>query len=266
MYTIGQFSKLCQVTPKALRHYEAVGLLVPARVDGDNQYRYYSHAQTEVMQTIALLKDLGMPLKSIGELLAALKRGEDPAGLLAAHRVRLLQQLDTLSDRLVRFGWWNHNKEDGQEMANKSHNIYLRELPPVPVRSLRRQLTSFPQDLPPLIREAFGDLQASGAVCAGAPIVLYYDEEFKADMVDVEAAWPVTDQKAATRTLPAVQAAGCLYVGPYDGLHEVYAAIYEWVNAQGYKIDYPTREINMNDPAVTPPEKLVTEILVPVKK
>lgn len=265
MYTIGQFSKLCQVTPKALRHYEAVGLIVPARVDGDNQYRYYSHEQTELVRTIALLKDLGMPLKNIGELLAALKRGEDPACLLAAHRARLLSELDALNDRLVRLRWWNH-KEDEHEMTKESHNIYLREVPPVAVRSLRRKLTGFPQSLPPLIREVLAGLEAGGAVCAGPPIILYYDEEFKPDMVDVEVAWPVTDPAAATRTLPAVQAASCLHIGPYDGLCAVYAAIYEWVNAHGYKIAYPTREINMNDPTVTPPEKLVTEILVPVKK
>lgn len=33
MYTIGQFSRICQVSPKALRHYEKLGLLVPFRVD-----------------------------------------------------------------------------------------------------------------------------------------------------------------------------------------------------------------------------------------
>lgn len=39
---IGRFSRLCGLTVKALRHYDEIGLLKPARVDGSTGYRYYS--------------------------------------------------------------------------------------------------------------------------------------------------------------------------------------------------------------------------------
>ena len=40
MLTIGEFSRLSRVTPRMLRHYDALGLLPPDAV-GENNYRYY---------------------------------------------------------------------------------------------------------------------------------------------------------------------------------------------------------------------------------
>lgn len=42
---IGAFSKLCRVTVKTLRHYEELGLLIPAEIDEWTGYRYYEVSQ-----------------------------------------------------------------------------------------------------------------------------------------------------------------------------------------------------------------------------
>ena len=44
MLTIGDFSRLSRVTPRMLRHYDALGLLRPQQV-GENGYRYYRQEQ-----------------------------------------------------------------------------------------------------------------------------------------------------------------------------------------------------------------------------
>ena len=49
---IGEFSRLCRVTVRTLRHYEEIELLVPEIVDRDTGYRYYSVAQLQKMQDI----------------------------------------------------------------------------------------------------------------------------------------------------------------------------------------------------------------------
>ena len=55
--------------------------------------------------------------------------------------------------------------------------------------------------------------------------------------------------------------------GPYDGLKETYRAIFgEWLPSSGREPrDIPCFEMYMNDPKDTPPEKLVTEIYIPLK-
>ncbi|CAM5401545.1 HTH merR-type domain-containing protein OS=Streptomyces aurantiogriseus OX=66870 GN=GCM10010251_39740 PE=4 SV=1 [Streptomyces aurantiogriseus] len=40
--TIGAFAKACRLSPKALRLYDELELLRPARVDPDTGYRYYT--------------------------------------------------------------------------------------------------------------------------------------------------------------------------------------------------------------------------------
>ena len=64
----GELAKLMGITKETLFHYDEIGLFRPAVVM-PNGYRKYEIRQTELLNTILLLKELGMPLKEIRELL-----------------------------------------------------------------------------------------------------------------------------------------------------------------------------------------------------
>jgi DNA-binding transcriptional MerR regulator len=68
---IGRFSRLTGVGLKALRHYDEVGLLVPAAVDDQTGYRFYTADQVDRAEAIRLLRRLEMPLEEIRSTLAA---------------------------------------------------------------------------------------------------------------------------------------------------------------------------------------------------
>ncbi|MEV7070524.1 MerR family transcriptional regulator [Streptomyces sp. NPDC093990] len=63
--TIGAFARACRLTPKALRLYDELELLRPARVDAATGYRYYTADQLEQARLVAWLRRLGMPLARI---------------------------------------------------------------------------------------------------------------------------------------------------------------------------------------------------------
>ncbi|MER6283514.1 MerR family transcriptional regulator [Streptomyces sviceus] len=63
--TIGAFARACRLSPKALRLYDELELLRPARVDPETGYRYYAPAQLEQARLVAWLRRLGMPLARI---------------------------------------------------------------------------------------------------------------------------------------------------------------------------------------------------------
>ena len=67
MLTIGDFSRLSRITPRMLRHYDALGLLRPEEV-GDNGYRYYRQEQLSDLMRIQWLKGYGFSLGEIGSL------------------------------------------------------------------------------------------------------------------------------------------------------------------------------------------------------
>lgn len=70
MLTIGAFAAASRLSPKALRLYDELDLLRPARVDPGTGYRYYAVAQLERARLVAWLRRLGMPLAGIREVCA----------------------------------------------------------------------------------------------------------------------------------------------------------------------------------------------------
>jgi len=77
LLTISRFAELTWLTSKMLRHYDSIGLLVPAEQDPDTGYRYYHPGQVEEAERIRLLRDLDVPLTEIS---AALKDGGGGGG------------------------------------------------------------------------------------------------------------------------------------------------------------------------------------------
>lgn len=65
MLTIGEFARASRLSPKALRLYDELGLLPPARVDPGSGYRFYRADQLERARLVAWLRRLGMPLARI---------------------------------------------------------------------------------------------------------------------------------------------------------------------------------------------------------
>ncbi|AXK34522.1 MerR family transcriptional regulator [Streptomyces armeniacus] len=65
LLTIGAFARASRLSPKALRLYDELGLLPPARVDPATGYRLYAPAQLERARLVAWLRRIGMPLAEI---------------------------------------------------------------------------------------------------------------------------------------------------------------------------------------------------------
>lgn len=70
LITIGEFSHRTRLSPKALRLYDQLGLVVPARVDAFSGYRFYSPDQVESARLVGMLRRIGMPLSQISAVLA----------------------------------------------------------------------------------------------------------------------------------------------------------------------------------------------------
>jgi serine/threonine protein phosphatase PrpC len=87
LLTIGAFARAARLSAKALRRYDELGLLPPARTDPYTGYRYYSPAQLERARLVAWLRRIGMPLARIGEVCDA--DASAAAGLVRAYWARV---------------------------------------------------------------------------------------------------------------------------------------------------------------------------------
>ncbi len=67
--SIGEFARRSRLSPKALRLYDGLGLLSPARVDEHSGYRYYQGTQLEQARLVATLRHIAVPLSAVKEWL-----------------------------------------------------------------------------------------------------------------------------------------------------------------------------------------------------
>ena len=63
--SIGEVAKTRGVNVQSLRYYEKLGILVPAYINPESGYRYYSLEQIMILDTIMLCVELGIPLKQL---------------------------------------------------------------------------------------------------------------------------------------------------------------------------------------------------------
>ena len=66
-YTVNELARLSGLTPRALRYYDSIGLLRPAR-DRANDYRRYTAAEVDRLQQILLYREMGLPLEEIRQI------------------------------------------------------------------------------------------------------------------------------------------------------------------------------------------------------
>jgi effector-binding domain-containing protein len=151
-----------------------------------------------------------------------------------------------------------------------SYQCEIKERAPQPVLAIRARVKG--QDLPQMLGQSFGAvaqyLGELGEQPAGAPFAAYYNMDM--ENLDVEAGFPVA------RPLPgrgAIQAgeipgglsASVVHVGPYADCGPAYEALTQFVKDQGHTATGVAYEMYLNDPAVTPPAQLMTQVVFPLQ-
>lgn len=91
-YTTGEMAKLCGVSVRTVQYYDTRGILIPSELSEGGR-RLYSEDDLGKMRVICFLRDLGVPLGSIGELF----QEEDPASVIS---LLIDQQKQTLAEEI----------------------------------------------------------------------------------------------------------------------------------------------------------------------
>jgi effector-binding domain-containing protein len=142
--------------------------------------------------------------------------------------------------------------------------------PVQPTLAIRTKTTV--QDLPQWLRKAYGAiaqyLGELGEYPAGPPFAGYHNMDMQA--LDVEAGFPISKTlpgkgEIQASEIPGGMIARCLHEGPYETMAPAYAALSQWIQAQGYETTGVAYEMYLTDPSQTPPQEMRTLILFPLK-
>lgn len=129
-WSIQQIARLAGTTSRTLRHYGDVGLLAPSRI-GANGYRYYDAVALVRLQRILLLRQLGLGLPAIADVLAG---NRDDAAALAVHLDGLRAERRRLDDQIASVRYTIATIERGEQpMADDmlngfDHTAYREEV------------------------------------------------------------------------------------------------------------------------------------------
>lgn len=191
LVSIGEFARRSRLSPKALRLYDELGLLVPARVDPDTGYRRYATAQLDQARLVAALRRLGIPLARIKAIVAleptaAAEEIRAYWGAAEAEHVARRELAGHLVDRL-----------NGKEST--MYEVAVRDMPTRRRLSLIKRVHE--DEMVPTGRELFiHRLRGGGAPrldgIAGAPFFIYHGEVSADSDGPVEWCWPVPDDRA----------------------------------------------------------------------
>lgn len=272
MLSIGEFSNICKVSAKTLRYYAEIGLLLPAEINPETGYRYYSVEQLETMLFINRLKDYGFSLDEIKfilnskesqdeQLYNALSRKKKEIGRQLLAYEKILEQLD--EDILT--------LRQGKSIMSylDSIDIQLTEVPAMYLLSVRKMVPecNFPQEYQNCFGQLFRKTAFGQLTMSAPPMVLFHSDEFSPFGLDTEFAIPVKEYAKGTRDFHPGLCLKTVLHGSYSGLSSVYTKQREYAETNGYKSSNALYEVYVTDPSqVENEDELITEIYYPVKK
>ena len=112
-WSIAEVARMSGLTSRALRHYHELGLLEPAYV-GSNGYRWYEQEQLLRLQRLLLLRELGLGLGAVAEVLDG---SRDQVEALRGHAQWLREERDRLSRLLDTVSRTVHQLQGGEQMS-----------------------------------------------------------------------------------------------------------------------------------------------------
>ncbi len=129
---ISEFAHVTGITRRNLLFYDKIGLLSPAEIDRNNNYRYYTYPQIDIANVITVLREIGMPLKQIKDYLSN-RSPENLVDMLQVQKtvvqekIQALEQINYMLDTRIRL------TKKGMIVRNDINAIEVKKYDAVPL-------------------------------------------------------------------------------------------------------------------------------------
>lgn len=265
MLAIGAFARRSRLSMKALRLYERVGLLSPARVDPDNGYRWYREEQLFTARLIVALRRLDMPVSEVARVVAA--EGDAAARLVEAYWEAVERRLASQRELARRV---RQSLARG-EAALDAFDVHQRDVPEQTVLSEKR--ATYLQGLPATVIGAATRLRRAAGGHGGAAgelFVVFYGEVNEDSDGPVEVCLPVATPSPLTRSEPAHREAYVTVTAAqleWPHVLTAYDALERWMDSTRSVCAGPSREVYRDGvtPARAAPDDEVCDVAFPIR-
>lgn len=275
MLKIGEFSRLSQISIKALHIYDERGLLRPEQVDKFTGYRYYRLQQLPCAHRIMALKGMGLSLEQIGLIINPELNIDELRGMFRLKQAELEQQVREEQQRLVMVEF--HLKMIEVENNMPELNVIIKEIPAFTALYLRFRPVE--HQIPTLTEEINQLISVGKIKHAGQYMGAVYGEEINPDDYEFAFIVPVTaeqsgdvelstNNKLILTQIPSALAATIVVNGHGEvELFETQVLLARWAVDNGYHLCHEDRAIHHKGPMHhVPQSEWVTELQVIVEE
>lgn len=262
---IGQFAALHGVNKKTLMWYDEVGLFRPAAVNSQNGYRYYSYQQSQTLETILLLREMGVSVKEIKAFMQERS---------AASMEKLLGEKIEELDREI-----SHKKAVRETLAKHRRNMQtllsmdLEEISIVEKKGRRLVTvelsagTSFEKAVE-MITDETKKYQLSylhdasyGSMIAVESLYAGNFEDYPSLFIEI----PFPIRRSGLHIQPAGTYLRAFYRGPWEDMDIRYREILSYAEKQGMTFYGFSYEVVLNENVVEREEDAIVQIEIPVR-
>lgn len=255
---------MTRLSIKALRLYDEMGLLRPARVDESSGYRYYAPTQAGRAEAIRTLRAADMALDDIRRVLNTAPPVSSK--ILEEHQQRLADRLSEDQRRLSFLGELINGR---RQLMPYEVKVEEKEESQVAALRVHTSLDSIGDAVSQGFATLMSAVQSQGSTPTAPPFIIYHDVIDEETEGDIEMCIPIanpieTEGEVDSRVIDGGPAAVIVHKGAYDELGPAYHALSTWISEHGHQFAGPPRETYLNDPNEVDVSELLTEVAWPI--
>ncbi len=268
-YSIGEVSKICQISRKTLRYYDEIGLVSPDKVC-DNNYRYYSRSNMLLVPVIRYYKQMGFKLEEMRWLLSG--------GSYQALESSFEEKIAALREQEQEIHRQYISIKEWYDLIQEAEQVVAGQIGEVAVKFVESQRYLFMEQpfggnyLETLINIDFTNFVEGLGNKSKGPIVLHFPSlsghlQGEPQQIQIMQQTIFDCPPEHSAVLGGAMMLSCYHIGAYENLGETYRKMLDWAQRHHYGCQDTCYERCVTDYWTTRnSQAFVTELLIPVQR
>lgn len=269
-YSIGEVSKVCNISKKALRFYDKIGIMSPDKISEENNYRFYTRNTLLSVPVIKYFKQMGFKLEEMKEFLG----GGTYDVLEKSFRLKIDELKELESEINKKYAsvkeWYDLILEAESVIENKVNEVAVKFIESVDFLFQDQEFHyNYMESIINIEWTNYLDQIANeikGEVMLHFPS---YEDKLngKCERATImqRPLLPCEDEQRVT--FGGYMAATCYHIGSHETINEAYEKILKWADANGYVCAPDCYERYVTDYWTTKDSNLfVTEVIIKISR
>ncbi len=270
LYSIGRVGEICNLSKKALRYYDKMGILSPDKVSDESGYRYYSKKTLLSVPMIKYYKQSGFKLEEMKEFLGGTTYSVFEKNF--RHKIDELRELESEVNLKLKSikDWYELIIEAQMVIENDIRDVSIKYVEACSMIFLYQEFNYDYMDS--IINIPFTNYIESVNNAITGPVIIQFPSfedklNGKCNKMKIMQETILKCKESEAVEYGGYMVASCYHIGAHETIHETYNKIRDWADKNGYKYTEESYERYVTDYWTTNNiDNFVTEVMVKIKR